>query len=79
MTTTVRVAATDSAQAYEKKSSTAVPRALWKEVRQEERDRTGKDNNAHEAMAKEITLDEMENAIKQLNTTEYPGPDKLPT
>lgn len=63
-TLTWRSAQNALAQAYAKESNTTLQRALKIEVWQEER--TGKNSNPHEAITKEIPLEEMKLAIKQL-------------
>ena len=77
-TMTGRDAANHLAQSYAKESNTTIPRALEKEIRLEERERTSKnDSKTHEAMKKNITMEELKKAIKQLKKRKSPGPDNI--
>ena len=74
---TGRDAANHLAQSYAKESNSTIPRALEKEIRLEERERTSKDDSkTHEAMKKNITMEELK-AIKQLKKRKSPGPDNI--
>nr|KAG5689418.1 hypothetical protein BaRGS_017936 [Batillaria attramentaria] len=72
---TGKTAANAFAEAYAQESNTTIPRQLEKEVRVEEKERTTTD--AHDSMKKDITMEELKRAIRQLKKKKSPGPDGI--
>lgn len=72
---TGKTAANTFAEAYAQESNTTIPRQLEKEVRVEEKERTTTD--AHDSMEKDITMEELKRAIRQLKKKKSPGPDGI--
>ena len=74
---TGRAAANTFARAYATESNTTISQHRQKETRQEERERISSEKEVPDVMKTDITLTELNMAIRKLKKEKSPGPDKI--
>ena len=74
---TGRAAANNFAREYAAESNITIPQHRQKETRQEERERRSGEKEVPDAMHTDITLAELNMAIRKLKKRKSPGPDRI--